>query len=250
MKRKRPQSLWDIFGEIPDARDPLGKRFSLQSILAVAFCALSCGRNSVAAIARWGRSLTPSQLAKLGIYRAKAPCQATYHNALKTLEPSALVPRLGKVVRSYSGRKAALGFRHLALDGKVLRGSKHGEYPGILVMSAFLTELDGVIAQEKVPFKKGNEATHALKLLEQVSLKGRLVTGDAALTQRKICKKVIEGGGDFLLAVKDNQPGLKEQIALVFGAGIFPLGRSKKGTRHQGDSAGRKGPRPPRSQTT
>jgi hypothetical protein len=148
------------------------------------------------------------------------------------------------------GRKAALGFRHLALDGKVLRGSKHGDYPGILVLSAFLTELDGVIAQEKVPFKKGNEATLALRLLDQVSLKGRLVTGDAALTQRKICKKIIEGGGDFLLAVKDNQPGLKEQIALVFGPSIFPLGRSKKGIRHQGDSSGRKRPRSVRDKAT
>lgn len=243
MKRKKGKSLWEVFGEVPDGRTPSGRRFSLQSILSIAFGAISCGRTSLAAIARWGRSLSPSQLLRLGINRRQAPCHSTYHHALKKLDPDQLASQLGKHVRSYAGRKAARGFRHTALDGKALKGSKRGDYPGLLILSAFLSELDGVIGQEVVPFKKGNEATHALSLLEKIPLKGRVITGDAALTQRDICQKILDGGGQFLLAVKDNQPALKEHIALVFGPNLFPLGQSQQGARNRGRASDRKGAR-------
>jgi hypothetical protein len=154
-----------------------------------------------------------------------------------------LASQLGKLVRSYVGRKTSLKFGHTALDGKALKGSKTGDYPGLLVLSAFLAELDGVIGQEVVPFKKGNEATHALKLLEKIPLKGRVITGDAAFTQRDICQKILDGGGQYLLAVKDNQPGLKEHIALVFGPSLFPPGKSPQGARDRGRGANRKGAR-------
>ncbi len=243
MKRKKGKSLWEVFGDVDDGRDPSGKRFGLQTILSIIFCAIACGRTSLAAIARWGRSLSPSQLTRLGICKGRAPCHSTYHHALKKLDPSKLVSQLGKLVRSYSGRKRALKFRHTALDGKALRGSKNGDYPGLLVLSAFLAELDGVIAQEVVPFKKGNEATHAIKLLERIPLKGRVITGDAALTQREFCQKILDGGGQYLLAVKDNQPGLKNHIALVFGPSLFPRSRSHQGPRDQVCASGRKGAR-------
>lgn len=243
MKRKKGKSLWEVFGDVTDGRAPSGRRFGLQTLLSLVFCGIACGRTSLAAIARWGRSLSPSQLLRLGISRGRAPCHSTYHHALKKLDPAQLVTQLGKLVRSYSGRKRSLKFLHTAMDGKALKGSKSGDYPGLLVLSAFLAELDGVIAQEVVPFKKGNEATHALQLLERIPLKGRVITGDAALTQREICQKIIDGDGEYLLAVKDNQPGLKNHIALVFGPSLFSLGRSHQRARNRGRASERKGAR-------
>ena len=51
-------SLWEVFGGIPDHRDPSGQRFSLQSILAITLAAMLAGRSNLASVGRWGRKLT------------------------------------------------------------------------------------------------------------------------------------------------------------------------------------------------
>jgi predicted transposase YbfD/YdcC len=56
----------------------------------------------------------------------------------------------------------------------------------------------------------------APRLLEQIDLYGRLVTGDALFAQRGLCQQVIDGGGDYLWVVKKNQPTLYENIDLLF----------------------------------
>lgn len=56
----------------------------------------------------------------------------------------------------------------------------------------------------------------APRLLEQIDLRGRLVTGDALFAQRGLCQQVIDGSGDYLWVVKRNQPTLYENIDLLF----------------------------------
>jgi hypothetical protein len=53
-------------------------------------------------------------------------------------------------------------------------------------------------------------------LLAQVELKGRVVTGDALYAQKELSRQVVEQGGDYFWVVKDNQPTLRADIALVF----------------------------------
>ena len=64
---------------------------------------------------------------------------------------------------------------------------------------------------------EANEITAALELLRTLPLEGVIITGDAMFTQREICRVIIEAGGDYFFTVKDNQPGLKADIALAFG---------------------------------
>lgn len=63
---------------------------------------------------------------------------------------------------------------------------------------------------------KGRELAAAELLLEQLPLKGHVITGDALLTQREVCKTVIEGEGDYLLPVKENQPSLLADLREAF----------------------------------
>jgi predicted transposase YbfD/YdcC len=63
---------------------------------------------------------------------------------------------------------------------------------------------------------KEAELTVAPELLAQLELKGRVVTGDALYAQRGLSQQVVEGGGDYFWVVKDNQPTLREAIALLF----------------------------------
>ena len=107
--------------------------------------------------------------------------------------------------------------RFVPIDGKTLRGSrgaKHRLGPLHLV-SAWATEQGLTLGQVAVD-SKSNEITAIPKLLEMLELSGALVTIDAMGCQREIAKKIVDGGGDYALAVKDNQPALRAAIESFF----------------------------------
>ena len=114
-----------------------------------------------------------------------------------------------------AGAAAELG--HVALDGKRLRGSRTAEGPGVHPLAAFCRSLQGVIAESRVP-PGGNEITAALTLLKSLAPDGLLVTGDAEFARRALCRTIVQRGGDYFFVVKNNQPRLREDIALVFAA--------------------------------
>jgi predicted transposase YbfD/YdcC len=60
------------------------------------------------------------------------------------------------------------------------------------------------------------ELSAALRLLPELPLAGRLLTGDALYCQQEVCRQVLAAGGDYLVTVKDNQPTLHAAIALLF----------------------------------
>jgi len=62
---------------------------------------------------------------------------------------------------------------------------------------------------------KTNEHKAALELLGVLSVKGKVVSGDAMFTHRDVCAKVTDGGGDYVFPVKENQPTLLKDIAAV-----------------------------------
>jgi predicted transposase YbfD/YdcC len=70
---------------------------------------------------------------------------------------------------------------------------------------------------------KGQEIAAAKAVRGQVPLAGRLVTTDALLTQREIAQQVVDGGGDYLLPVKANQPTLHADLQAAFS----PLGSDR-----------------------
>ena len=63
---------------------------------------------------------------------------------------------------------------------------------------------------------KSNEITAIPKLLDLLELAGAIVSIDAMGCQKEIAKKIIENGGDYVLAVKDNQPLLAAALEEFF----------------------------------
>ena len=212
--------LWDVLGGVPDRRQASGRRFTLQSILAITLGAVLAGRTSLAAVSRWGRRLSRKQLREFGVERKKAPCHATYHYVFKSLDVVALERGLGRWVRTLS---AGAKDDHVAMDGKTLRGSRHGECPGVHLLAAYCESLRGVLAELHVP-DETNEIAVALHLLKELPLKGKVVTGDAMFTQTNICQEVINGGGDYFFIVKGNQETLRNDIEVAFSKCVSPLG--------------------------
>ncbi len=96
-------------------------------------------------------------------------------------------------------------------------GVIHGEeLPGVHLVAAYAQGAGLVLAQKGGVASKEAELTVAPELLAQLDLKGRVVTGDALYAQRNLSTQVVEQGGDYFWVVKDNQPSLREAIALLF----------------------------------
>jgi predicted transposase YbfD/YdcC len=105
----------------------------------------------------------------------------------------------------------------IAMDGKQLHGSKNGSngQAAIDMVSAWATANELVLGQVKVD-DKSNEIPAIPKLLQLLDVSGCLVTMDAMGTQTEIAETIIDQGGDYLLAVKENQGQLYENLERLF----------------------------------
>lgn len=142
------------------------------------------------------------------------PSQHTFERLFDRLDPLTLQKCLLSWLHEIS---ALLGVRHIAIDGKTLRHSGGGTSPHrhLHLVSAWATEANLTLGQVAVD-EKSNEITAIPRLLELLDLKGALVTIDAMGCQKEIAARILEGGGDYLLAVKDNQENLKDDIIACF----------------------------------
>ena len=104
-----------------------------------------------------------------------------------------------------------LGLKHIAIDGKTLCGSGSDKLKALHLVSAWAADNQLTLAQVATD-EKSNEITAIPQLLELLCLKGALVTIDAMGCQKDIAAKIVAGGGDYVLTVKDNQPSLLSDI--------------------------------------
>src|SRR5208282_4129728 len=107
--------------------------------------------------------------------------------------------------------------RLVAIDGKSCRGS-HDAAKGLgplHIVSAWASE-EGIALGQVATDAKSNEITAIPQLIEQIDVANTIVTIDAMGCQKAIVEQIVEGRGDCVLAVKDNQPNLREAIVSFF----------------------------------
>ena len=176
-----------------------------------------CGARSYSAIAEWGRNDGLRIAQALGFTHA-TPCAATLHTVFRHVHRDEFEAHLGawaaQVVSSLPPRLET-SETAIALDGKTLRGSKKHGAPGRHLLSALAHHVGVTLAQHAVD-DKTNEITAVETLLHQLVLEGCVVTMDALLTQRHIAQTIVDKGGEYVMIVKENQPHLRADIALVF----------------------------------
>jgi hypothetical protein len=236
-----PLSLLEVLAQIPDPRNPKGVRHPLSAILSLAVLAMLSGAKSYTAIAQFGRDKGAALAWALGFRRGKTPTKSTLSNLFRDLDSTAFEAALSRWVASRLPQED--GQLHVAIDGKTVRGSRDGEAPGQHLVAAYAPAAQAVLAQVKVDAKT-NEHKAALELLGILPLRGRVFTGDAILCQRDLCEKIIDGGGDYVLIVKDNQPSLAVDIAagLAFEAQSRRLAAAFPPLRGAGAGRGDGGP--------
>ena len=148
-------------------------------------------------------------------------CKATYSRVFRRIDVAAFEAAVATWIGS---RLAPDDSPHIAIDGKSLPGTREGGMPAAHLVSAYAVDLGAVLAQLRVDAKT-NEHKAALQLLGIVALQGKVVSSDAVFTYRDFCSEVVEGGGDYVLPVKENQPTLLNDIKACFArppAGLSP----------------------------
>ena len=107
--------------------------------------------------------------------------------------------------------------RLIAIDGKTCRGSHDAakQLGPLHIVSAWASE-EGIALGQVATEAKSNEITAIPELLKQIELKDSLITIDAMGCQKEIARDIVDGGGDFVISLKDNQPKLREAIEAHF----------------------------------
>jgi predicted transposase YbfD/YdcC len=201
--------------EVTDYRHARGKRYRLSAILGLACAALLCGYHSYSAIAEWGRNYG-QELGRVLEFDGPTPCAATLHAVFRHLDVGALEQKLGAWAESLLATgKPNDDLEAIAIDGKTLRGSAKQGSGEAHLLSALSQRLGITLAQKAID-KKANEISALPELLEQLIVKGRVITVDALHTQRKTARTIIQRQGDYVMLVKKNQPQLLEDIQTLF----------------------------------
>jgi len=210
--------LFDILCEVPDPRKARGVRHKIQGIVATALCAVLAGARSITAMAEWAAEQSPQTLRRLGSKYGRPPSERTYRRTFAIIDVKELDRRTGNWM---AAQQQSLATTALAMDGKTLRGSGDGDNSALHLLSAIVHGSGVVVAQVSVGAKT-NEITRVEPLFEERNIQGAVVTADALLTQKRIADHLVEEKkAHYVFTVKDNQPTLKRDIAIL-GLEAFP----------------------------
>jgi predicted transposase YbfD/YdcC len=135
------------------------------------------------------------------------PSHDTYQRLWNEISPSQFQECFSEFVASIQKICSDI----ISIDGKTIRNS--GQEKPIHIVSAWCQQNQMVFAQEKV-HEKSNEITAIPALLKKLDLHGKIITIDAMGAQRDICQQIVDGGGDYVIALKGNQGTLHEDVVL------------------------------------
>lgn len=201
----------DFLNDIPDPRSASnGTRHDFVEILVMSVCAMLCGEETFEDIAYWSAA-KKDWLQRFLTLKRGAPSADTFARVFRILDPKAFETAF----RQWVGHIATALGTQMAIDGKALRGSAQADKPPVHLVTAFSTDKGLALAQEKVA-DKSNEITAIPALLDALFLKGFLVSIDAMGCQKEIARQITDKQGDYLLAVKGNQPTLHQSLEHAF----------------------------------
>jgi predicted transposase YbfD/YdcC len=208
-------SLGSYFESLSDPRHTRNRKHLLVDIVVIAVCGVICGCDGPTAIHRWAQHRA-SWLAQHLALPNGIPSRDCIRRLLVAVKPEAFQRAFQAWIADAIPADADRAGRLVAIDGKACRGS-HDRAKGLGMLhlvSAWATE-EGIALGQVATDAKSNEITAIPQLLEQVDLDGTLITIDAMGCQKEIVEQVVAGGGDCVIAVKDNQPKLMAAIQTI-----------------------------------
>jgi predicted transposase YbfD/YdcC len=210
--------LLNAFASVPDPRERREPRHLLGDILVIAVCTALCGHSAFTDMEdfacdheHWLRTFLELP--------GGIPSHDTFNRVFQTIDThhfeaafrSWTAGLCGPAVAVPADTPAIALLRHLAIDGKVLCGSKGKGQNRAAALNVWNVDQGLVFAQRRIP-EEGSEITQMPLLLRHLQLKGTVVSMDAAHCQSDTISLIVERGGEWLVSLRDNQPTTAAEI--------------------------------------
>ena len=219
MRSPERSELVEALKAVPDPRRQCQNlRHPLADVLALGFCGVLCGCDDFVEIEEFARSKVDFFRRFLALPHG-VPSHDTFRRVFQAVCPQALqrcliawLQGLRQAAPPGPGDGAVV-----AIDGKTLRRTfDRGRGLGALHLVSAWASANGLTLGQVAAGAKSNEITAIPRLLELLDLRGCVVTIDAAGCQKDIAAQIVAKGADYVLALKENQPALYEQVADYF----------------------------------
>jgi predicted transposase YbfD/YdcC len=228
---KGMHSLYQVCQQVVDGRCARGKRYELADLLVVLVLAKLAGMQSLSGASDWIADQQALLRERLQLSWKRMPCANTYSYALARLDSQKVNAALAawcvrKEAASRCGEEPSRLVTqtseravHLAIDGKVLRGTGKqaygGEKPQKQVLHVYEAHT-GIVLEQCPIAAEHNEVSTLKPLLTEVLCKGRILTTDAAQSYHEFGRQVTRLGGEVILFIKDNTPATRADLELFF----------------------------------
>jgi len=202
---------------VPDPRRPgKNRKHRLDELLLMGFCAVVAGANDCVEIATWASRHLDFLRTFLDLPHG-VPSHDTFSRVLALVPPATVQG----IVLPWLAKRRGLPGELLHIDGKTLRNTRQrsAKLGALHVVSAWAGATGLTLGQVAVD-AKSNEITAIPHLLDLLDLKDKVVTIDAMGCQKEIATAIVEQGGDYVLAVKGNQPTLRAEMQAAFATAL------------------------------
>jgi predicted transposase YbfD/YdcC len=208
----RETSISKHFVTISDPRDEVKTRYSLLNILTIVLCAVIGGAEDFYDIEEFAKC-------KEDFFRTfldlpdRMPSHDTINRVISRLDPKEFSNCIVEWTKSLSEKLKGV----IAIDGKTLRRSyqEASKKNPLHIVSAWSSE-NGIVLGQVQTDAKSNEITAIPELLKLLDIEGSIVTIDAMGCQTEIAQKILDGGGDYVLALKGNQKNSLDSVRYLF----------------------------------
>lgn len=211
-------TLGDIakrFDTLEDPRCHINRRHPLTSVVVISIMAILAGANGPTAIAKWARA--KEEFLRRGLpLPFGVPRKDVFRIVLTLLNPKVFQTCFTdwlQSLRLVAMENLKIDRPIYGVDGKTLRRS-HDHANGLSALhsvSVWASEL-GLSLGQVACAEKSNEITAIPELLRLVDITGAIITIDAMGTQKAIAKQIVDGKGDYVLALKGNQEKLHDAV--------------------------------------
>jgi len=197
-----------MFSAVSDPRAS-NARHRLVDIFAITLLAMLGGADDYPGIVEFANDRLDSLSGLLALPHG-IPSVSTFRRVFAAVDPVAMGEVLGRwsseLVKTCAGKQ-------IAIDGKALRRSFQHAWKkmGLQMVTAYCVEDSLVLCQSAVE-EKSNEITAVPKLLDMLDLTGAVITVDALNTQKTIAKQIVDDGGDYMMALKENHQILYDRV--------------------------------------
>lgn len=181
----------------------------LEDIIIIGLCTVVCGGEDFPDMEEFGKE-REEWLRQFLTLPNGIPDSDTFRRVFERIDPKALSECLYDWLGCHRKEGSVI-----AVDGKTIRGSKGESHKAYHVVSAFAVE-NQLVLGEMVTDEKSNEITAVPELLDSLNIENSIITADAMSAQKAIVKKIRDGGADYVIGLKGNQPALLENVSLYF----------------------------------